>query len=169
MKAKFRLTLLVAVVANSLVPLAQSSQQCNPVLTTYPGAHTAYQTNSKDLIFYSGDTLNFFVQMRGECFWMIFWKNSSGDVYNITNNSRLAKEGVQSSGGERTRVPMNPARGFPLDTRTGVETIVLVWSEMPLADIPLIGMTIAQSEISQIRESLNRVGVESLLQGLEHR
>ena len=151
------------------VPIALGSNECTSSLITNASAHSFTPGDEGKITLFSGQSLNFTVEVLGECYWALFWKDSSDDVFNISPIQLLTHEGVYTAESGRYRLPTQTSENFKLDARIGTELIVLVWSDQPLANLGDLGVVIAKSSVIAIREKLPQFRVSLLVQEIKHK
>jgi len=150
-------------------PIALGSDECTSSLTTNAGSHSVAPGDQSKITLFSGQSLNFTVETSGRCYWALFWKDSADDVFNISPNQLLTREGVYTAESRQYRLPTQPNENFTLDTYIGTELIVLVWSDQPLANMGDLGVEIAKSSVVTIGERLAQFRVSLLVQEIKHR
>ncbi len=147
---------------------ADGAVGCTPTLIVHPRGGTESASPADGLSYPSGTAINFYVENSSSCYWVIFWKDSNGNVFNISPNHLLHEYGVYANTSSRFRLPSGANQSFTLDNMIGTEIIILMGRDKPFADLSMVGRTIAKSSTSQLHSNLSVFGSQLLIQEIGH-
>jgi hypothetical protein len=136
-----RPSLFIMLIAILLLPLKVNAQ-CGLDFSIELRDGSQSRSIPKDGVVHTGQGLRIRTRSKVNCYVMVFWRDSSGQVHNITSGVDTKKTGFFLNKARTYFLP-SKEQWFTLDHQIGDETLVVIGSVSEITDPRKIGISLA--------------------------